>query len=240
MGLTLCVLGLAATRLDAQGPQPGPAAIQWWQGAAVMGGIALISAFDESVQIDIQQQRSHASNQVASVARRMGQPEVFVTVPGAMFLAGVVTHRPGLRRAGERVAGSLVLAGVLAVGGKLVVGRLRPYQAAEQYDFKPFSGDASFPSGHATMAFALATALADEIRQPWATVGLMTAATGTAWSRLNDNDHWLSDVAAGAVVGITSAQFIEGRWTVFHVRPPAVFSAQGERGLVWRVPIRLP
>jgi hypothetical protein len=223
----------------APAPESEPTAIRWWQGAAVAGGIALASAVDESVQHYVQQRRSTSSDQVAAVFRRMGQPEVFVTVPASLFLAGVLTQRPGLRQSGERVAASLALAGVLAVGAKVVVGRLRPSDAAEQYVFKPFSGSAAFPSGHSTEAFALATALANEIHRPWATVGLVAAATGTAWSRLNDNDHWLSDVAAGAVVGITAAQFIEGRWTIFHLRPPALFHSSGRSAVAWVVPIRV-
>jgi membrane-associated phospholipid phosphatase len=236
--VTLAVfLGGLVPALGAQAASPEPAVIQWWQGAAVLGGIGLVSALDESVQRSMQQQRSPSSDQVAAFARHMGQPEVFATVPAAMFLTGVLARQPGLRRGGERVAGSLALAGALAVGGKFIVGRLRPRQVGEPYISRPFSGADAFPSGHTTMAFALATALADEIHRPWATVGLFTAATGTAWSRLNDNQHWLSDVVAGAVVGIASAQFIEGRWTLFHLRPPTVFSSHGQSGVGWVIPI---
>jgi membrane-associated phospholipid phosphatase len=235
------MLLLAVTApLAAQQERPHPAAIQWWQGVALVGGIALLSAWDESVRTSTQQHRSHSGDQVAAVARRMGQPEVFATVPGAIVLAGFVGHRPALRRAGERVVASLAVAGVLAVAGKEAVGRLRPDQADEQYDFKPFSGAAAFPSGHATMAFALATSLANEIHRPWATVGLMTAAAGTGWSRINDNEHWLSDVVAGAAVGIASAQFVGGRWTVFHLQPPVFFTSPGRSGLRWQIPIRVP
>ena len=87
--------------------------------------------------------------------------------------------------------------------------------ALPPYDLKPFSGADAFPSGHTTMAFALATSLADELRRPWVTVGLMTAAAGTGWSRVNDNKHWLSDVVAGTALGVTAAQLVERRWTVF-------------------------
>ncbi len=236
LALALFLSGLASA-LSAQDAQPEPAVIQWWQGAAVVGGIGLVSALDESVQRSMQQQRSPSSDRFAALTRHMGQPEVFATVPGALFLAGVLTQQPTLRRSGERVAASLALAGAVTVGGKFLVGRLRPRQFGEPYNSKPFSGADAFPSGHATMAFALATALADEIHRPWATVGLFTAATGTAWSRLNDNQHWLSDVVAGAVVGITSAQFIEGRWTLFHLRPPAVFRSHGRSGIGWVIPI---
>jgi membrane-associated phospholipid phosphatase len=90
------------------------------------------------------------------------------------------------------------------------------------------------------MAFALATALSDERHRPWASVALVAAAAGTGWSRLNDNKHWLSDVAAGAAVGIASTQLLEGRWSVFHVRPPSVLVASGRFAVGWSLPVRLP
>jgi membrane-associated phospholipid phosphatase len=232
------LLSAGAPALGAQQPMASsPPVIRWWHGAAALAGIALVSVGDEWVQRTTQESRSPARDQVAAVARRMGQPEVFATVPAALFIAGIGTRRPALRRAGERVAASLVLAGLLAVTSKVAVGRLRPNQAAEPYDLRPFSGADAFPSGHTTMAFALATALADEIHRPWASVGLLAAAAGTGWSRLNDNKHWLSDVVAGAVLGITSAQVIEGRWRIFHLRPPVPWVSRGRAGVGWRIPL---
>lgn len=57
----------------------------------------------------------------------------------------------------------------------------------------------AFPSGHATAAFALATALG--YRWPrWRPVGFALAAL-VALSRVALGVHWPSDVAAGAAVG---------------------------------------
>jgi membrane-associated phospholipid phosphatase len=63
----------------------------------------------------------------------------------------------------------------------------------------------------------------------------LTVAAGTGWSRLNDNRHWLSDVLAGAAVGITSAELIDGRWRIFHLRPPTLFVGQAGVAIGWRV-----
>jgi membrane-associated phospholipid phosphatase len=83
------------------------------------------------------------------------------------------------------------------------------------------------------MAFALATSLADDIHRPWATVGLYGMATAVGWSRINDNRHWLSDVAAGAIVGITSAKLASGRWRIFGLKPPSFVTGPTGLGLGW-------
>ena len=85
------------------------------------------------------------------------------------------------------------------------------------------------------VAFALATALSDDIGRPWASVGLYTMATGVAWSRLNDNRHWLSDVAAGAVVGVTSAKLVNGHWRIFNLHPPQFLIGPGTATVAWEL-----
>lgn len=69
-------------------------------------------------------------------------------------------------------------------------------------------------------AFAVATSLADDINNTPVRILLYTAATGTAFSRVYDNRHWVSDVAMGAVLGITTSKLVSGRWRIFHLKPP--------------------
>ena len=87
----------------------------------------------------------------------------------------------------------LATAGALSVASfavlKVVTGRSRPDAERGAYDFHPFSGHRALPSGHSTLAFTLATTLADAVNDPWATVGLYAVAAGTAWSRVYDRRH---------------------------------------------------
>lgn len=59
----------------------------------------------------------------------------------------------------------------------------------------------SFPSGHSSTAFATATSLAYSYG-PWVGVPMFGLATFVAASRVSQEVHWLSDVVAGAVLGI--------------------------------------
>lgn len=66
----------------------------------------------------------------------------------------------------------------------------------------------SFPSGHTSSAFAAAEFLRHEYKDvsPWIGYAGYTIATATGMLRMYNNKHWLSDVVAGAGIGILSAK----------------------------------
>lgn len=207
--------------------------IRWWQGAIALGGISALMLLDKPVQRFAQHNNGTGADNVASVVRHFGQPEVYGTVTLGLAAVGLATRNSRLTGAAQRIGASLLVAGATALGAKEAFGRPRPEQSLDADGFVPFSGQASMPSGHSTMAFALATSLSDEIHRPWATVGLYGMATAVGWSRINDNRHWLSDVAAGALIGITSSKLITGRWRIFGLHPPSMFLAPGRMSIGW-------
>jgi membrane-associated phospholipid phosphatase len=90
------------------------------------------------------------------------------------------------------------LASVFVV--KEFVGRATPDQGKGTTHFRPFSGDDSFPSGHAAVSFATAAVFADRFDQPVPAIAYGLA-TAVALSRVYNDKHFLSDVAAGSVLG---------------------------------------
>lgn len=66
----------------------------------------------------------------------------------------------------------------------------------------------SFPSGHSAWAFMGAEIMRREYRHvsPWIGVSGYLVATGTAFLRLYNGAHWLTDVLAGAGIGILCAE----------------------------------
>ena len=61
---------------------------------------------------------------------------------------------------------------------------------------------ASFPSGHATEAFAFAAVVGAEHEWYWGALAY-SMATFVGASRINDNMHWLHDVVGGATLGMS-------------------------------------
>lgn len=66
----------------------------------------------------------------------------------------------------------------------------------------------SFPSGHTATAFMGAELLRREYWEvsPWIGVAGYAVAAGTGFFRMYNNRHWLTDVVAGAGIGILSAE----------------------------------
>lgn len=74
------------------------------------------------------------------------------------------------------------------------------------------SNDHSFPSGHTATAFMCATMLQKEYGHlsPWVGFGAYGVATATGVMRIMNNRHWMSDVLAGAGMGIIGTEM--GYW----------------------------
>lgn len=118
------------------------------------------------------------------------------------------------RKAGKAAIGAFVTGGIAVNLLKYAVGRARPYVAASPWLFTgpTLDGSASsFPSGHTTTAFALATVAAAAYPRY---SGCFYAIAGlVGLSRIAVGMHWSSDVAAGAVFGIAVAV-----WWVNHMQ----------------------
>ncbi|HVP38670.1 MAG TPA: phosphatase PAP2 family protein [Candidatus Saccharimonadales bacterium] len=120
---------------------------------------------------------------------------------GAVLLAGcgalALLGHDSLATTGKVAAAATLGAGALAVGIKLLVDRPRP-------DGPNTRWESSFPSGHATCSFAVATVVAR--RHPRAAPWAYAAATLVGISRLYLGRHWPTDVLAGAALGYASGR----------------------------------
>jgi len=107
---------------------------------------------------------------------------------------------------------SFLLASVVVRIPKTLVGRDRPDVANDQFQFKgPFHGN-SFPSGHTTAVFSVASVIATQYRDTkWVPFVAYSVASMVGLSRIYDNKHWLSDVVAGAAIGTLVGNLVSNR-----------------------------
>jgi membrane-associated phospholipid phosphatase len=134
-------------------------------------------------------------------------------------------------------------AGLIANLAKNILGRARPklFDTMGTLEFKlfAFSPDyASFPSGHATNIFALATVIA--MLWPKGRVLLYTVAVWIAASRVLIGQHYFTDVVVGAILGtvfpyIVRERFAARRWLFERVRGGGyrIRGARTQRWLNW-------
>jgi membrane-associated phospholipid phosphatase len=204
-------------------------------------GVAFL--FDKKTANTFEGYYGPATASTANTFNKFGEITGIGVVVGGLGVASLITRDHHTVQTLLRVTTGVVVASAISSALKYAVGRERPYADADHdgLDFHPFqgvsAGSPSFPSGHTTIAFALATSLGDAVGNNWVKAGLWGLATGTAWARLQLDQHWLSDVAVGAAIGIMSAKYGDGRIKILGIRPPRfVMPERGTFGLAWTLP----
>lgn len=192
-----------------------------WLSAALGAAIIVLMYAIDAWEIAQMPKRGTPSLWWVRIVTDFGKDEYVLAVLGGLLIALAIAAPAlrGIRRAlllglGTRlqfiflaVAVSNLVTEVL----KYCIGRGRPFVGgdANAFHFSHFAGVPayySFPSGHATTAFALAFAVS--VIWPKARLAMAVYAIVIAASRLVLVAHHPSDVVAGALVGIVGAMFV--------------------------------
>jgi membrane-associated phospholipid phosphatase len=174
----------------------------------VVGGLMLA---DKTIDREFQQNRSRFTDRVSDATTSLGG--AWASNLGAGYLVvGYVFRNWELRETGREALEAGFLTHLLdKYALKRVFGRERPFESDGETRFHPFSSHDSFPSGHATQAFSLASVVAMRAKGWIVPTIAYTAATLVALDRVNDRVHFASDVVAGAALGTAVGRFIVAR-----------------------------
>jgi membrane-associated phospholipid phosphatase len=187
-----------------------PLAEAWRFSPRTSGAAALATSFVAATLLDSQLRGFLAAEDpddptgISRIGNTLGNGRIALVVTGATYGVASLAEYDELADPAGRVLASLVAAGIANGLLKASLGRARPRMGMGSTEFRPFSmenGWQSFPSGHVTTAFALATAISAEADRPWVTALTFSSASLVAWSRGHEDQHWASDVVAGAAVG---------------------------------------
>jgi membrane-associated phospholipid phosphatase len=185
---------------------PWPSTAGWMvAGGAVLGSFLL----DQEGRDELYLERSDGAKTLERVGNRLGNPLLASSLIGLGYVAGRASGRPGLAAGSERAAAGLLATGVVTQALKWGVGRPRPDLGTDGDELRPGSFDndhQSWPSGHTSTAFSLATSVAMESDRAWVGAVAYGLAGVTAWSRIYADRHWTSDVVAGAVIGTVATR----------------------------------
>jgi membrane-associated phospholipid phosphatase len=191
-------------------PEPAPRRFS----PTTAGAAVLAASFVAATLLDQQIRESLAAENpddpapISRLGNTLGNGRIAVVVTGATYGATRLAGYDELADPAGRVLAALLAAGVANGVMKVSLGRARPRLELGPAEFRPFTLDngwQSFPSGHVTTAFALATAISAEADRPWVTALTFSGATLVAWSRSHEDRHWATDIVGGAAVGTFAA-----------------------------------
>jgi membrane-associated phospholipid phosphatase len=177
----------------------------WAWFAGTVAAVAAAHHYDDNVRAHFHPRafdggNSHTLRDIAPAA----------ALTGAVVLQGIFGDATA-RSTGFDMIESAVFAGGTSYALKYATGRERPNQTLDSSRW--FHGGDSFPSTHVSVAFAVATSFAErDCDNQWARrVVAYGLAGATAYIRVKDNQHWLSDTIAGAAVGVSTGLFVNHR-----------------------------
>jgi len=168
--------------------------------------------------------RGHGTvvNSLSNAGNDLGTAGHIIPVLATSYL---VERIAGRRRTADDIvdaaagyAASDIIEGLL----KSAVGRERPMVSGNPARFHPFTshGDYhSFPSGHLTHISSIAAAAAIESHEPWVRALGISATMLVGWQRIHADQHWTSDVIAGALLGDFVSSAVVHRLRRIHELP---------------------
>jgi membrane-associated phospholipid phosphatase len=186
---------------------------QWSHLGALAGSTAVIYLVDDPISEYFLGIKEGVPRPVRDYGFNIGSPSNNYMLTGAVYLFGLFTDNPKLRRTGVLLISSASTAGLLQQVMKSAIGRARPALGLGKDTFMPlWKGGKdyhSFPSGHTILAFSNAYAVAKQFSNPWVKGGLYFVGLIPGISRLWEGKHWLSDIIFSVGVSIFTVEAID-------------------------------
>jgi hypothetical protein len=187
-----------------------------WILGGFVAGAAIMGHYDRAIATEIREPGTQANRLASNTAKTfnfLGSPGTLIA-GAALYGVGRIGHFDRIADLGLHGTEAIVASAGITYMIKGLAGRQRP-SFADVDDADDFSlgggftsgSHSSFPSGHATAAFAAATVVTLETRRwskssTWYVAPIMFAgASLVGVSRLYSNAHWASDVVMGAGIG---------------------------------------
>jgi hypothetical protein len=201
---------------------PARASSQTWKKAAIVTGAVLASsALDEGVQDFARDHQSAGADDASEIITPFGGRYSDRVMIGFLGYGLIGKDDRAKAVAFDAFVSSVIASKIITPVLKSATGRGRPNQSDGAFEF---DGGSSFPSNHATQAFAVASVIAGHYESRWVDAAAYGLATLVGAARIYDDAHWLSDVAAGAAIGTATGRFIvrtnkreRARWTVMPI-----------------------
>ena len=160
--------------------------------AAIGGTVALtLAPYDEQISTALR----GTSDSLGTIGDAAAGPVAMASIVGATVTASFFSQSSRLKSTAFALAQATAVEITIFQSLKYITHRERP----------DGSDNLSFPSAHAADAFTVATVFSHYYGWKWG-IPLYAAAGLIAVSRVEHGQHWPSDVAAGATIGLLAAR----------------------------------
>ena len=182
----------------------------WMTAGLIVGGTGFFIGLDEEIENFFEDTRSSTTDDLANIFEPFGNGIITIPTLAAFYIFGHFDENYKAKRTALIATESFLITGLYTTILKVTLGRHRPSTGSSSTTFDGFTTDhKSFPSGHTSTAFAIATVVANEYEEtPYIKPISYGIATLTGLSRINDEKHWASDVFFGAALGYFTSKTI--------------------------------
>jgi len=187
----------------------------WIPTAIIIGGTAAFIKEDPPLERKVRQ--TDLFTDYNKVMKSSISGGLITVVPVGFYVLSLIRHDSYGQGTGLLAGEAVLNDTVLMVVMKAITRRARPsefppngaYNDTFFATHNSFLGKGSaFPSGHAMMAFSVATVFAERYkRHKWVPYVAYTLATAISFSRITTGSHFPSDVFIGAATGFAIAKF---------------------------------
>ncbi len=179
---------------------------QWYLAGGVVAATGVSLFLDDSVADFYDTHRMDSLRNISLATTHFGDSVWQVPIISGIYMGGLAFGSPTMRKiSADATEASVIAALMINPALCYMTGRALPYKGESPSRFRPFTWHRySFPSGHTSAAFALASVLDIDLREKfgyWHTPLVYGVALGVAESRLYDRKHYLSEVILGGAIG---------------------------------------
>lgn len=195
------------------------------------GSLALQETGPDDTVEDSYRRHSILSESSRDTFNVLGNPVLHFALAGSWYLLGQQTQNDKTYEVGKTLFSALIINGVSTMVGQTA-----------SWDDAPNGEWGSFPSGHTSSAFTVASVMHDAYG-PLVGVPLYGLGVLVGMSRLEDGEHYLSDVVMGGVMGLVIGHAVAGEhdFELFGGKIlPFMDPNTGSSGLAWVKELKYP
>ncbi len=178
----------------------------------IISGAVLLYTIDYDARNYFLDQNEDAPELLKDVGYYFGSPQNFFLIAGGLYGVGLITKNEKVRNTAVLIISSAAVSGLYSAIGKSVIGRARPGDGVNKFEFDHFSDQVeyhSLPSGHSILSMSMAHSIAKQFDNWWVKFGIYAVGAIVPISRLWADAHWLTDVALGTAISIVVVDSID-------------------------------